>query len=110
MPFDNPASPPAEVKPSREVEILQQMLTIPWCQDTLKTGDKMCLIGSLSYAANSRDARLPLSCWPNAARRVRARLAKLAHTTLGSLEEWNDDPERTEEDVRNLVRLAIETF
>lgn len=109
MPFDNPHAQP-QVKESTEHEYLRKMLDIPWCQNTFQRGRSMCLIGSLSYAANAGDARVSPCDWPRSAKKVRSRLARLAKVAPIDLEWWNDHPERTEDDVRALVRLAISTF
>jgi hypothetical protein len=83
----------------RMLEVLDER---GWCQGEL-TNDlgQVCLAGALRVAAFEDIMQgKPL---PGAYSRFGCRLRGLVHSSIGT---WNDAPERTEEDVRLLIKQA----
>lgn len=76
-----------------------------WCKDTVEEGDgRVCFIGAINVAIFG-NAEITYGNATDLAREVRRHKLKLVNEFLGlpDVADWNDEPERTFEDVKTVL-------
>lgn len=102
MPFDNRTTEAPNVDAIAVVDRMAKLLATPeqWCQGVGRKGRSLCVMGALSEVVSTVEERV----------HVPVRMALLRVTGFPSIPKWNDAPERTHQDILDLLAKVRRHF